>query len=130
MGDFHQSGVISTLHRFASGDWRALEDELLEYRESRPIALALPCLYTELEGDALPHIVEQLRQVRYLDHIVVALGRADRAQFLHALDFFSSLPRCSVMWIESPAVQVIIRELEDNGLPIGPDGKGRSVWLA
>ena len=130
MGDFHQSGVISTLHRFAGGDWRALEDELLEYRDSRPIALALPCLYAELEGPALPHIVEQLRHVPYLARIVVALGRADRTQFLHALDFFSAVPNCSVMWIDSPAIQSLISELEQNGLPIGPDGKGRSCWLA
>jgi glucosyl-3-phosphoglycerate synthase len=131
MADFHQSGVISTLHRFAGGDWRALEDELMEYRDSRPIALALPCLYTELEGPALPHIVQQLRHAQYLAHIVIALGRADRDQFLHALDFFSALgTRCSVLWIDSPAVQSLNKEMEESGLSIGPDGKGRSVWLA
>jgi glucosyl-3-phosphoglycerate synthase len=130
MADFHQSGVISTLHRFAAGDWHALEDELLEYRDARPIALALPCLYTELEGTALPQIVEQLRHARYLARIVVALGRADREQFRHALEFFSPLPNCSVLWIDSPAIQGLIAELEEFGLPIGPDGKGRSCWLA
>ena len=48
---------------------------------ARPIALLLPCLYTELEGSALPRIVEQLARVPFLDTVVIPIGRATSEQF-------------------------------------------------
>src|ERR1041384_1268077 len=69
MSDFHQSGVITTLHRL--GGSQRLEARLAEYTQRRPVALVLPCLYSELAGPALRNIVEQLRRVNYLREIVV-----------------------------------------------------------
>ena len=53
MADFHQTGVISTLHRLGKTDLRRLEADLLEFSDDRPVALVLPCLYSELHGPAL-----------------------------------------------------------------------------
>ena len=50
MADFHQSGVITTLHRLGGHGVDRLERELLAYSGQRPIALVLPCLFTELRG--------------------------------------------------------------------------------
>ncbi|MCZ6784563.1 MAG: glycosyl transferase, partial [Proteobacteria bacterium] len=66
MADFHQTGVISTLHRLGSPDLVRLERELLSYSTERPVALVLPCLYSELYGPALKGIVDQLKGVPYL----------------------------------------------------------------
>ena len=44
---------------------------------------------SELEGDALPDIVQELRHVPYLSQIVIGLDRADENQFRSALKFFS-----------------------------------------
>ena len=44
MADFHQGGVITTLHRLGRSDVGRLERELVSYADVRPIALVLPCL--------------------------------------------------------------------------------------
>jgi glucosyl-3-phosphoglycerate synthase len=53
MADFHQTGVITTLHRLGRGDLTRLERELYLHGWMRPIALVLPCLYSELRDVAL-----------------------------------------------------------------------------
>lgn len=131
MSDFFQNGVIATLHRLGQPDPAVLERRLVECAEEMPAALVLPCLVSELEGDALPNIVRELERVPFLDEIVVALGRADRQQFEHARHFFAPLGgRCRILWIEGPRIQELIRVLEDNDLDIGGPGKGRATWLA
>ena len=63
VGDFHQVGLISTLHRIGRVDVEHLERELLRHVANRPIALVLPCLYSELEGQAVHTIVKELQKV-------------------------------------------------------------------
>lgn len=131
MSDFHQSGVITTLHRLGSPNLESLEAELEKVGAIRPVALVLPCLYSELETPAMPQIAEELRQVRYLREVVVALGHASEEQFAAARKFFSALPqRTTLIWIDGSRVQGLLREMEEKGLTVGPDGKGRSAWLA
>lgn len=131
MSDFHQSGVIATLHRLGPPNLEALEAELEKTSGPRPIALVLPCLYSELETPAMPRIAEELKQVRYLREIVVALGRANEEQFAKAREFFWALPqKTTLLWIDGSRIQGLLREMEEKGLTIGPDGKGRSAWLA
>ena len=84
MADFHQNGLITTLHRLGDRPIEALETELRDFGKRRAMSLILPCLYSELEGDALPHIVDELSKVEYLDEIIIGLDAADEAQFAHA----------------------------------------------
>ena len=78
MADFHQTGVITTLHRLGAPNLIRLERELVRYGRERPVALVLPSLYSELHGPALKQIVEELSQVPYLRQCVVSLsGDAD-----------------------------------------------------
>jgi len=93
MSDFHQSGLITTFHRLGDYDLESIEATLTEYTEHRPIALVLPCLYSELQGPALRNIVEHLRQVGYVRQVVVGLDRADHGEFQQARKFFSVLPQ-------------------------------------
>jgi glucosyl-3-phosphoglycerate synthase len=132
MPDLHQSGPITTLHRLGTGDWRALEDELHEFREVRPIALVIPCLYSELEGEAIGPIVEQIADATYLSRVIIALDRATQDQYLHATRFFSSRlgDRVSILWLDSPSVTSLFAELQNQGLPVETSGKGRAVWMA
>ena len=131
MSDFFQNGAITTLHRLGTRSLEGLEADLAEHIKVNPIALILPCLITELEGPALGPIVRHLAEVRYIEEIVVALGRADRHQFEFARRFFAPLgSRCRIIWIEGPHVQECIRLLEQNELRIGPPGKGRATWLS
>ena len=80
MADFHQTGAITTLHRLGAPNLKRLEAELLDFSDERPVALVLPCLYSEIHGPALKGIVDQLANVPYLAQVVVSLsGEADRS---------------------------------------------------
>ena len=131
MSDFHQTGVITTLHRLGKPNLERLEAELEESLLARPIALVLPCLYSELEGEAMPRIIEELKRVPYLREIIVTLGRTSPEEFKKAKEFFSALPQSPrLVWNDGPGLQSLYQLLEDKGLSAGPDGKGRSAWMA
>ena len=36
--------------------------------------LILPCLYSELEGDALKDIIEKINKLNFLNHVIIGLG--------------------------------------------------------
>ncbi|MEM7027933.1 MAG: glycosyl transferase [Pseudomonadota bacterium] len=106
-----------------------LEKELIAFSKIRPMALVLPCLYSELEGPALENIVEELCQVPYLRQIVIGLDRATEAEYIHALEFFSRLPQeHKVLWNDGPRLQAIDKRLEQADLHPRELGKGRNAW--
>lgn len=129
MGDFHQSGVITTLHNLGNRPVEALEAELVEFAKTRPMALILPCLYSELEGPAIDNIVAELAKVPYLSQIVIGLDRADESQYKKALEFFKVLPQEHVvLWNDGPRLKALDSELSKLGLEPKQMGKGRNVW--
>ena len=129
MGDFHQNGIITTLHNLSDRPVEALEEELLSFSHKRPMALILPSLFSELEGTALPNILDELVQVPYLSEIVIGLDRADEQQYRHALDFFGRLPqRHRVLWNDGPRLQALDKQLQQLDLAPRELGKGRNVW--
>ena len=129
MGDFYQNGIITTLHNLSRRPVEELERELLEFSRKRPMGLILPSLYSELEGEALPHILAELQQVPYLAEIVIGLDRADEQQYRQALAFFGQLPqRHRVLWNDGPRLQALDRELQEIDLAPRELGKGRNVW--
>lgn len=131
MADFHQTGIITTLHRLGSPGLERLEGELETHSRRRPVALVLPALYSEFEGPAMPKIVSELAKIRYLGQIVVALGRASEAQYRLAADFLKPLgDTVRILHIEGKPVQEVLKTLERNGVNAGEDGKGRATWLA
>jgi len=131
MSDFHQSGVITTLHKLGPPNLETLETELERTAAVRPVALVLPCLYSELETPAMPRIAEELMDVHYIREVIVVLARANEDQFAKARQFFAALPqRTTLIWIDGSRVQGLLREMQEEGLTVGPDGKGRSAWLA
>ncbi len=129
MGDFYQNGVITTLHNLSKRPVEDLEKELVKFSKVRPMALVLPCLYSELEGPAMDNIVDELCKVPYLSKIVIGLDRADEEQYQKALKFFSRLPQDHiVLWNEGPRLQAIDKQLDKLGLAPKQLGKGRNVW--
>ena len=71
MSDFSQNGIISTLHDFGTKSLEQIEKELLGFSKERKMELILPCLYSELKGDALPKIVTEISKTNYIDHIII-----------------------------------------------------------
>ena len=131
MGDFYQTGVVTTLHRLGEYKVEFLEQQLERFALQQPIALVLPALYAEFENPAMESILEQLSQVRYVKQFVVSMARTSPAQFQEAQQRLAVLPgEVRVVWSDGPRVLDLYRTLEENGLHIGPDGKGRSCWIA
>jgi glucosyl-3-phosphoglycerate synthase len=131
MADFYQTGVVATFHRLGKINLEKIEAELTWYSQERPIALVLPSLYSELEGDALKGIVRELREVKYIKEIVVALGPASEEEFKRAKEFFSVLPqKIRIIWNTGQRISEIYKAIETAELPIGEPGKGRSAWMA
>lgn len=131
MSDFYQTGVVATFHRLGRINLEKIESELSWYAQERPIALVLPSLYSELQGDALKGIVRELKEIKYIREIVVTLGPATKEEFRKAKKFFSVLPqKTSIIWNSGPKLTEIYKSIETSGLHIGEPGKGRSAWMA
>src|SRR5512138_3491831 len=129
MSDFYQTGTITTLHRLKANNIERLETDLEQFSRTRPIGLVLPALYTEFKTPAMQRIVSELRQVRYLSRIVVAVGRASREQFDHARSFFDGFyTPVTFLWVESERIQALLKLLDEKALSVTMDGKGRSCW--
>ncbi len=131
MSDFYQTGVVSTLHRLGKTNLGALEAELSEHARHRPIALILPTTFSDFKGEAFKKILENLRGVKYLKEIVVVMNKTDTMEFRQAKRILSEYPfETKVVWSSGPRIGELYKLLEKNELFIGPDGKGRSVWIA
>ncbi|QCR36066.1 glycosyl transferase [Nissabacter sp. SGAir0207] len=130
MSDFYQDGVITNFHNFSRRKLEELEYDLQVFSGRRAMGLILPSLFSELEGPALTHIVDELCKVSYLEEIVIGLDRADRDQFLFAREFFSRLPqRHRILWNDGPRLKALDEELAKEGLSPQEPGKGRNVWF-
>ncbi len=130
MSDFHQTGLITTLHRLGVPSLGRLEAELKHHARERPVSLVLPCLYTEIHGAGLKRIREVLQEVSYLHQIVVSVsGTEEREDFDAVRKFFKGMPEVHCLWGSGPTVGELLGRLAESGLAREPDGKGRAVWL-
>ncbi len=131
MSDFFQPGVITTLHRLKKGNLERMEMELEFYSKHHPAALVLPSLYSELKEKALKTIVSEIQKVKYINQVIVTLGRANEKEFEHTKEFFSVLPQeTTIVWNDGRRIRSLYDILTRNDISAGEDGKGRSVWMA
>ena len=131
MSDFYQSGVITTLHQLGKSSLERLESELQGFARTRPIALVLPALYSEFEGPAMPGIVRELAKVKYLNEVVLVLDQASEQEFARVREFMSPVGgEVRIIHNKGKRISEIYETLKRNGLDPGPQGKGRSAWLA
>ena len=79
------------MHDFNTKSTSTIESELSKFSKQRKMELILPCLYSELEGTALPKIVEEISKTKYLDHIIIGLDKANESQAKKAWKFFKKL---------------------------------------
>ena len=130
MADFHQGGHVATLHNLRVNDPNAMVSELEAFAASRKITLILPSLFSELEGEALPDIIDELNKVNFIHRIVIGLDRATEEQYRYALTFFSKLKADHVvLWNDGPRLSAVDQKLQDLKLSPSEPGKGRNVWF-
>ena len=129
MADFHQNGIITTLHNFRNKSKKEIEKELKFFSKKRPIQLILPSLYSEIKRPALTRIISELNKTNYISEIIIGLDQANEKEFLEAKHFFSSLSiKHKILWNDAPNLIKLDRELESIGLSPKNFGKGRNVW--
>ena len=127
--DFQQNRSITTLHDLGLRTLEQKETELRLYSGYRPMELVLPCLYSEITGPALEAIVEQLSIADYISHITIGLDKATKSEFEDAKRFFKKLKQPhTVIWNDGPRLTDLRHSLENVGLEVGEQGKGRNVW--
>ena len=129
MSEFSQNGVVATLHDFSNRNLKDLEQDLKKFSKDRKMELILPCLYSELEGNALPNIVNEISKTNYLNHIIIGLDRANEDQAKTAWKFFKKL-NCpfTILWNDGPNLLKLNKELKNYNLAPQELGKGRNVW--
>ncbi|MEN8659933.1 glycosyl transferase [Marivita sp.] len=131
MVDFHQNGNIATLHNLRTRSLQEMTYELETFAQTRKMSLILPCLYSELETEAMPNILAELANVTYLHRIIIGLDRANEDQFRHAKQFFEGLNQNHiVIWNDSPRMRALNMRLEEMGLSPAEQGKGKNVWTS
>jgi glucosyl-3-phosphoglycerate synthase len=131
MGDFYQGNLITTIHRLTRGNIDDLESTLRRAVNVNPVALVIPALHSDLQGDAAQKILAELAGVTYLREIVISLGRASEDDFREARRMVAGLPQdVHIVWNDGPRVQALYRLLGEHGLTKMEDGKGRSAWIS
>ena len=131
MGDFSQSGMITTLQILSQQPIEKIERELEKIAVKRKMALLLPALITEFDGPAMPVIIEELKKVPYLDKIVLSLDKADAKKFQKVRKIMSRLPtEVKVVWHDGPRIKALMKEMHEADFDLGLPGKGRSVWMS
>jgi glucosyl-3-phosphoglycerate synthase len=140
MANFHQAGLITTLHSLYEAFDRdvyleELEQKLVDYAKHQNICLLLPCLYSELQNpQVLDPIINNISEVQYLHSVVVALGGANYDEFQEARKYFAKLQTgnrdLKLVWIDGPGSQEVLNRIREKEIATGVAGKGQSVWLA
>ena len=129
MSEFSQNGIVSTLHDFGTKSTKEIEGELLKFSSERKMELILPCLFSEIEGDALPNIVSEIKKTNYLNHIIIGLDKANEDQARKAWTFFEQLETpFTILWNDGPNLKKLDKELKKKDLAPSEKGKGRNVW--
>ena len=90
MGDFYQNGIITTLHNLGHRPVSEMHQDLIRFSRRRPMGLILPALFSELEGKALPLIINELKGVPYLNQIVIGWTKRMKISTCMLFNFFQN----------------------------------------
>ena len=131
MSDFYQHRLVTTLHQLADPSFNDQQEQLKEYTKEKPITLVMPALYSEVEGPALPGILDHLEKVEFINEVVISMNGMNSDQFIKAKDFFSRLPQKHfIIWNDGPRVSEIYNKLKESQITEYIPGKGCNVWMA
>ena len=134
MGSFYQNGIVANLHDFSYGsssenNYKKLEKNLVDFSNDNPMELILPSLFSEINGTALPNIINEINKTQFLNHVVIGLDRSNDKEFQKAFKFFQQLKTpFSILWNDGPRLMELDNELKEKGLAPREFGKGRNVW--
>jgi glucosyl-3-phosphoglycerate synthase len=132
MPDFHQNGIVTTLHDLGTTDRERLETLLLHVTRAYRIGLVLPVTAADMRAAPFGEIIGQLRDAAYIDTIAVVLGVApERKDYDETQSIISQLgSKAHVLWTDGPRFRGLYDKLNEAGFNLSVPGKGRSAWTA
>ncbi|MBR9676714.1 hypothetical protein GOV04_01070 [Candidatus Woesearchaeota archaeon] len=111
-----------------------IKKETIKYLQDQPIYLFLPTTFEDATNEpTINNIINTIKtlQEKYdcFDAVIIGLDTADTKQkFLEVKKKFTVIPRCEVMWNNSPRMTKLYNQMQKNlNLPLQP-GKGRNMW--
>ncbi len=128
--DFLQE-EITTIHDFCF-DTDKIEQKMNDLTLTRPVALIVPILYTEIKNEPLHNIVDQLNKCSYIKRVIIPLAADNWKEYFDVIEFFEFLkiPHM-VIWCNGPRVENILENMKEKALDITSfKGKGKDVWIA
>lgn len=132
MPDFHQNGIVTTMHDLGTTDRERLECLLEDVTRNYRIGLVLPVTAADMRAAPFGQIIQELRGAAYIDTIAVVLGaapeRSDYAATKSIVDVLGA--RAQILWTDGPRYQALYQQLNDAGFRLSQPGKGRSAWTA
>ena len=118
------------MHNFNNSNNKALASELDIISQEQPMELILPCLFSELEADALKNIIQSINKINFLNHVIIGLDKANHKQFLYAREYFSELKvQHSILWNDGPKLKALQKVLHKEGIADVEDGKGKKCLV-
>ena len=129
MSDFHQNGVIATLHNFKEKSLEQIESDLLKFSSKNPMTLFYP-RFIQNSRPALTYIVNTLKKIKYIKNIVIGLDQATKSEFKKAKKFFQVLPQNTyILWNDGPRLKKIHQSLYQLNLAPEEKGKGKKYLV-
>ena len=105
------------MHNLNNLDKNVLAKELELIAQEKPMELILPCLFSELQSDALRNILEKINKINFLQHIIIGLDRANKEEFDFAKNYFSNLKTShSILWNDGPRLKKLQNDLNKEEL--------------
>ncbi len=131
MSDFHQRGLVATLHALPGGTPPDLEEQLVAVAGERPVAVVIPAHASELGTPALARIVSELRESRFPAKVIFSMNGLDARGWDQAKQELGGIAGGSVLlWNDGPPAQNFRAALSDAGLTQVPQGKAFNLWAA
>ncbi|MCU0959093.1 MAG: glycosyl transferase [Pirellulaceae bacterium] len=132
MPDFHQQGMITTLHDLGTADRGQLEALVTASVAEYQMGLVLPVTAADMRATPFSEIITELRGADYIHTIAVVLGVApDRQDYEDTKAIVDQLgSKAAVLWTDGPHFTRLFELLGSAGFNVTVPGKGRSVWTA
>lgn len=128
MSDFHQFGLITTLHQLGS-DKTLPQRHRSQLTSSNQSALVLPCHSVDLDTPAFHNILTQLAESSAFHPLLISINgfeEKESPEIIHFLKKYPDLP-LTLLLNHHQSIQQVQEQLSLSSLPAG---KGYNVWTA
>ena len=137
MSDFSQNKLdITTFHILKKHERRYLKNQLRLHSRWKKTVLIIPLLASEYtDNENLPvfrGILKNLKDVRYISHIIFGLDRATESEAYLLRDLLQqyNIKNYIIQWNNGPGFSSLYKRLNEAGFHIEEEGKGKNMFMS